>query len=115
MSRKTEFILFLKDLVCKMVCDPSMDFCGYFSNIGDSRFYNLCRENGYQMDMAFSEIVDALFLDEDYIRFSQENPNDNFFTYVISFVGFFTIHNLHPDSIDDLKTQFVKLYNREKL
>lgn len=53
-----------------------MDFCGYFSNIADSRFYNLCRENGYQMDMALSEIVDALLVDEDYIHFSQERYTD---------------------------------------
>ena len=111
MLEKTDLTLFLKDLLCKLVCDPSMDFCGYFSNIGDSRFYNLCRENGYQMDMAFSEIVDALFVDDDYITFSQENPNDDiFFTYVINFVGFFTIHNLHPDCVDELKTQFMELF-----
>ena len=49
------------------------------------------------MDMALSEIVDALLVDEDYIHFSQERYTDvnddkldNFFTHVVSFVGFFT-------------------------
>ena len=117
MAKKTEIVILLKDVLCRLICNPSMDFCGYFSNIADSRFYNLCRENGYQMDMALSEIVDALLVDEDYIHFSQERYTDanddkldNFFTHVVSFVGFFTIHNLHPDCIDELKTQFMELF-----
>jgi hypothetical protein len=91
--------------------------CDYFTNIGDSNFYSLYRENGYQIDMTLSEIVDTLFVDENYIAFSQETYTDandekldNFFTHVVSFVGFFMIHNLHPDSIDVFKAEFMELY-----
>lgn len=115
MAKKTELIIFLKDVLCRLVCDPSIDVCGYFTNIADSKFYILCRENGYQMDIALSEIVDELFVDEDYIQFTQvgdfnDKKLDNFFTYVITFVGFFMIHNVHPDCEDELKSQFIKLY-----
>jgi len=67
------------------------------------------------MDIALSEIVDELFVDEDYIQFTQvgdfnDKKLDNFFTYVITFVGFFMIHNVHPDCEDEFKSQFIKLY-----
>lgn len=117
MAKKTEIVIWLKDMLCRLICDPSIMVCNHFTNIGDSKFYSLYKENGYQIDMAFTDIVDTLFVDEYYIAFSQNTYSDvndekldNFFTHVVSFVGFFMIHNLHPDSIDEFKAEFMELY-----
>lgn len=121
---KSVLITFLKNILCRLACDPSIEISDYYSNIVDSRFYNVCKENGYQLDAALDKILDELVVDEQYLKLVADVPaqehddyetkSENLFDYVMAFVGFFMIHNIRPYSYFEIRDEFIELYEVEK-
>lgn len=121
---KSVLILFLKNILCRLACDPSIEISDYYSNIVDSRFYNVCKENGYQLDAALDKIIDELFVDEQYLKLVADIPvqehedyetkSESVFDYVMAFVGFFMILNVLPYNYFQIRDEFVELYEVEK-
>jgi hypothetical protein len=114
---KAELLKFLKITLCRMACDPSIDiYYTYSPAIPESRFYGLCKLNGYQLDAALTEIVDELVVDEYYNKFlndksvSIDDYEDNLFSYVMSFVGFLMVYNIHPNTVSEIRNKFIDLY-----
>ena len=114
---KAELLKFLKILLCRRACDPSIDvYYTYYPAIPESRFYNLCKRNGYQLDEALIEIVDELVVDEYYNKFLNDQSvgiddyEDNLFSYVMSFVGFLMVSNIHPNTVSEIRNNFIDLY-----
>jgi len=114
---KAELLKFLKILLCRLACDPSIDiYYTYSPAIPESRFYGLCKRNGYQLDAALTEIVDELVVDEYYNKFlndksaSIDDYEDNLFSYVMSFVGFLMVYNIHPNTVSEIRNKFIDLY-----
>ena len=117
MPIKAELLKFLKITLCRMACDPSIDiYYTYSPAIPDSRFYGLCKRNGYQLDAALTEIVDELVVDEYYNKFLNDKSvgiddyEDNLFSYVMSFVGFLMVYNIHPNTVSEIRNTFIDLY-----
>ena len=118
---KSNLITFLKNILCRLACDPSIEISDYYSNIVDSRFYNMCKQNGFQLDAALDTIIDELLVDEQYLNFVANIPVseqddefepkwDNLFEFVMAFVGFFMIHNVRMDSFFEIRDEFIALY-----
>jgi len=118
---KSNLITFLKNILCRLACDPSIEISDYYSNIVDSRFYNMCKQNGFQLDAALDTIIDELLLEEQYLNFVANIPVseqddefepkwDNLFEFVMAFVGFFMIHNVRMDSFFEIRDEFIALY-----
>ena len=118
---KSNLITFLKNILCRLACDPSIEISDYYSNIVDSRFYNFCKQNGFQLDAALDTIIDELLVDEQYLNFVANIPVseqddefepkwDNLFEFVMAFVGFFMIHNVRMDSFFEIRDEFIALY-----
>ncbi len=118
---KSNLITFLKNILCRLACDPSIEISDYYSNIVDSRFYNMCKQNGFQLDAALDTIIDELLVDEQYLNFVANLPVseqddefepkwDNLFEFVMAFVGFFMIHNVRMDSFFEIRDEFIALY-----
>jgi hypothetical protein len=116
MLNKLKIIIFLKDIFCRFACDPSINVCSNYTNTVNSRFYNLCKQNGFQLDAALTKIVDDLVVDELYIKFLNDHSvgideyEDNLFTYVMNFCGFFMIHNIQANSAANIRDKFIDLY-----
>lgn len=120
--QKPVLINFLKNILCRLACDPSIEICDYYSNIVDSRFYNDCKENGFQLDAALDLIVDELLVDIYYLKKVDDVPrnvqhedfeikSENVFDYVMAFVGFFMIHNVQHDSYYEIRDEFIELFD----
>ncbi len=118
---KSNLITFLKNILCRLACDPSIEISDYYSNIVDSRFYNMCKQNGFQLDAALDTIIDELLVEEQYLNFVANIPVseqddefepkwDNLFEFVMAFVGFFMIHNVRMDSFFEIRDEFIALY-----
>ena len=121
---KSTLIIFLKNILCRLACDPSIEISDYYSNIVDSRFYNVCKENGYQLDAALDKIIDELFVDEQYLKFvadipvqeheDYESKSEIVFDFVMAFVGFFMILNVRSYNYFQIRDEFVELYEVER-
>ncbi len=118
---KSNLITFLKNILCRLACDPSIEISDYYSNIVDSRFYNVCKQNGFQLDAALDTIIDELLVEEQYLNFVANVPVseqddefetkwDNLFEFVMAYVGFFMIHNVRMDSFFEIRDEFIALY-----
>jgi hypothetical protein len=135
-THKNKLILYFKDLMVQLACQPALDPRDYYREDQQSRLYDSLKKNKYCMDDAFNTVIDSLLAEPMYIAFYetignfrdkiaslddeiQENDKDalseeifdfkvNFINYIISYVGLFMFFTLHADSTDELEDKLFR-------